>query len=436
MEHNWKALYILYRDLVRRYRSLHDNPAVGMQVLRHALNSYKAYHDVIKNSFGLDGFVREDWDRIEQFRDEEVYEKLGFQGVHAHNPAESPYQTAIQIMRRNLELQQDAQGEQRLFFRGQRCHIWDVTPSIFRGVSSESDFQLKLENIRCVVRALQEVGLGSNELEALAIAQHYSRELDIRTWLVDVTASPFVALFFATHDGVTGDIGVVNYISRKEWKRFSGEDDSLTGTLRFVSPQGIPRIVNQRGFFLECPHPEVYRQLVPFTLFFRQRDRELFEDDTLTPPVTSAHIYPQNDPILDQLPKPNRSVPAPPLQWEPPWSISKAPESSTYISIVKASVGTIADSQVALVTDICRLHGEIIAQGFGIRDIIGHLHHLVRVSQYALRFGVDDLQWFLDFNYFQHLHTEDQRQRFAKCITNAVPMWKETAALLASRPHH
>jgi hypothetical protein len=57
--------------------------------------------------------------------------------------------------------------------------------------------------------------------------------------LIDFTWDPFVALFFASDGGQDGDVGVISYISLKEFNRFSAGGTNRLGKIRVIEPRGV-----------------------------------------------------------------------------------------------------------------------------------------------------------------------------------------------------
>jgi hypothetical protein len=137
--------------------------------------------------------------------------------------------------------------------------------------------------------------------QVIAVAQHYSKELGVATWLLDVTYDPRVALFFASDGGREGDIGVVNCIVRHEWERLSANGTNRLGKLRVIDVPGILRIERQRASFLDTSHPDLFEQYVAHTVWFRQVDGLRFEDPDAPHPITAERMYPSVDPLIEAL---------------------------------------------------------------------------------------------------------------------------------------
>jgi hypothetical protein len=141
----------------------------------------------------------------------------------------------------------------------------------------------------------------ASEEQAVAVAQHYSKELDVATWLLDMTYDPRVALFFASDGGVTGEIGVVVCIVQKEWNELSAAGTNRLGRLRVIDVPGVLRIERQRASFLDTSHPELFDQYVAYTVWFRQVEGMRFEDPEADFPVTAERVYPADDPLAAAL---------------------------------------------------------------------------------------------------------------------------------------
>ena len=141
--------------------------------------------------------------------------------------------------------------------------------------------------------------LGLSFVEAMAVPQHYSAPdmLGVPTWLVDFTRDPWVALFFASNCGKTGDLGIVWEIMPKEYVRQTAREGNPIGPLQLVVPRDVPRIHNQAGVFVVAGLPQIFDQYVAlgWETRFRQHNGLRFEDPVLG---ISAHtIYPLDDPL-------------------------------------------------------------------------------------------------------------------------------------------
>jgi len=187
-----------------------------------------------------------------------------------------------------------------LVFRGQRNADWHVVPSLFRAGSAQLEDQLHA--LGDAVRFLQ-ARLGDlTDLEAVALAQHYSLEAGVKTWLLDFTWDPLVALFFASDGGVDGEVGVVQKLVRAEWDDLSAGGTNRLGALRVVTVPATRRIAAQRALFIDTSHPDFFDQIVPYEIRFRQHTGLVFEDEAHDVPVSRDALYPPSDEVLDLLP--------------------------------------------------------------------------------------------------------------------------------------
>src|SRR5262249_44504408 len=162
--------------------------------------------------------------------------------------------------------------------------------------------------------------------------------------LLDVTTSPWVALFFASDGGKAGEIGTLEYIELTEWMLFSNRGESALGALRVASPASVLRISNQLASFLQAPHPQLLKDLVNRKLYFQQQDSVLFESNAFERPLTHDLIYPTKDPTLSALLElPSESLEAKRLMWEPVVSTLRAPDYQAYLPIARALLAIDAD---------------------------------------------------------------------------------------------
>jgi hypothetical protein len=186
------------------------------------------------------------------------------------------------------------------FFRGQRCEQWPLVPSLFRtrnGDLTEALITQRLRRLGPVIRQLQLRTTPLENQEAVAIAQHYAKELEVMTWMIDFTRDPLVALFFASDGGSPGEVGIVWSVNQREWNEHSVSGTNQLGTMEVIEPKGIRRIAAQRACFLSASHPELFAQHVPFRIRFHQRAGLVFEDPNTSPPITQRDLY-VDDPEL------------------------------------------------------------------------------------------------------------------------------------------
>jgi hypothetical protein len=404
--HDWKHLYRSFSDLHRRYSHAYPNPQVGLQVLRELLRPGGDEDRVTMEAMESNIDVRPDWAEIELLRRALEHADNSY-GLTPEAPAESVYQIGIVVKARQLSDALARDGEPRWMFRGQRCHAWATTPTIFRNIDDELEgervLETRLKKTRAAVKALRKIGLGATDLEALAIAQHYSHELDISTWLLDLTASPYIALFFASYYGVPGDIGVLTYIERTEWIRFSDGGRNDLGAIRYVTPSGIPRIANQQAFFLDAPHPELYHQLVNRCYYFRQRAGEVFEDMNEVPRVSRTDIYPPDDLTLSRLESIDLAGTSDRTLDEPSIRAVRPPSAKVFMGIAAPFLENATDIQRSRIEELCKLHAALTRNKAVVPDSIVNLHYLRRAIEAAKLDLFTNLTTFFELFYIQEL---------------------------------
>ena len=181
-------------------------------------------------------------------------------------------------------------------FRGTNNDQYPLRPSVQRplpGMEEPTEELLKERHHQLALfceamrQILQSNGLPSDEQRCMAIAQHYG----VKSPLVDLTWSPWVALFFASHRGKPGDIGIVQIFSMSALRDLLGRGDTGFGALQIIQDVDfVPRIKNQMGFFMELPAYKLDEHLVPQEIRFHQLDGVLFEDEHLG--ISEALIYP------------------------------------------------------------------------------------------------------------------------------------------------
>lgn len=176
---------------------------------------------------------------------------------------------------------------------GKEIYCWPLISSIQRDLPGcEEQKATKMEKrVRILAlfsealqRAFSEIE--PTELECVAIAQHYG----VASPLCDLSWSPWVALFFASDGGLTGDVGIMQCFSISNLTEMMGHGKSLFGTVRIVEVKFVPRITAQQGFFIELPGHRLDKQIIPFSLTFEQHEGLVFEDEHLQ--ITRSRIYP------------------------------------------------------------------------------------------------------------------------------------------------
>ena len=444
---DWNYLHHTFERLLSKYRSVHTNPEIGIQILRHAMNPFRYSKRNVESeiqSFRLRVDLDLDWQDILLLQD--AFDPLSDLGYSEDAPAESVYQTAIQVRLQRLDDALNRDGVARWFYRGQRNHRWDAVPKIMRDLheeaasSDEAKLEERVQRVRSVVARIISAGLAKDDFEATAITQHYSSELGVATWLLDVTASPWIALFFASDNGKTGEIGTLEYIERTEWMLFSNDGESALGTLRATSPASVLRIRNQEAFFLQAPHPDLLKELSNRKLYFRQQEHVVFESMAFERPLTRDLIYPTKDPTLDALSRlPSESSETKKLTWEPTAYLLKAPDDEVYFPIARAFVGAAADDDQdqwkrvgyfdwdELLRQLCKLHATVRARQGEFPKYVTRLHHLRELVDFVFVNGELGVSDFLEFCYVMHFRDEDLMNRaFEQCLRVASPFWAST----------
>lgn len=243
-------------------------------------------------------------------------------------------------------------------FRGTRNATWEFVPTILRdlpdGAEREQERKRRYRDLALFCEAMRQLldkdGKESSEDVCMAIAQHYG----IRSPLIDLTSSPWVALFFASHSGQEGDDGVVQCFPLRDLEGLSKIGSSNFGQLRIVRADFVPRIRNQKGFFIELPAHRLDHQLVPYTIRFKQQESVTFQDDYLG--VSESLIYPSdaNDPFAPFAKPALKTYPYPSVPNRPP---STSADYFAYAEVLfrEWNMG-IDDSLKSLVQQTCDFH--------------------------------------------------------------------------------
>jgi hypothetical protein len=281
-----------------------------------------------------------------------------------------------------------------------------------------------------------QAGLANSDFDATAIAQHYSAELDAETWLVDVTSSPWVALFFASDKGKTGDVGTVDLIKRPEWLRYSGNGTTALGGLRVAKLESIPRIKHQKGFFLQAPHPALFEELVNERRYFMQEEGVVFESPLLDPPINRAWIYPEKDEVLEAIraAAPGEAVEPPVLDWEPNASTLMAPTWEVYLPIARALLErhrkeapdkAERTSQLdwdSVLAELSRFHAVLRAHPAEVPRYVRTLLHLDRAVHSVMTYGKNGPASLLRDRYVPYF---EDSQKLVKYLFMASPFWEK-----------
>ena len=300
---DWRVIYQRYTRLERNW-SVRDAPEpVARQFFRTIVHGHRTKSAILQElrAFGLEApapdilgeafFLRsalnpsdgDDRDRPPRPA-----------GRHFDDPLEDVYAAALSMLPHGFWVESP---ERTQLYRGQRDAKWPTIPKLFRS----EDVRGALDKLAHAIPRIRACLPGLSEEQAVATAQHYAKELDVATWLLDMTYDPRVALFFASDGGVAGDIGVVNCVVQKEWQKLSAAGTNRLGRLHVIDVPGVLRIEHQRASFLDTSHPDLFDQYVAHTVWFRQKDGLRFEDPEAAFPVTGDSIYPSADPFLTAL---------------------------------------------------------------------------------------------------------------------------------------
>lgn len=297
-EVDWRDIYHRYVQLERNWWVRDAPEPIARQFFRRIVHGHQTEPAILREfrSFRLEP-PRPDVLREAFFLQKVLYpsdRRERPEGRFSDDPMEDVYAAALSMLPHGFWVES---LERNQLYRGQRDHKWQTIPALFR----TKDIEGTLDKLARVIPRIQACVLANSEEQAVAAAQHYSKELGVATWLLDMTYDPRVALFFASDGGVTGDVGVVNCVVQKEWNKLSAGGTNRLGRLRVIDVPGVLRIEHQRASFLDTSHPELFDQYVAHTVWFRQKDGMRFEDPDAEFPVTGELIYPMADPVLAAL---------------------------------------------------------------------------------------------------------------------------------------
>lgn len=180
----------------------------------------------------------------------------------------------------------------RRAYRGQQNNCWPMYPKIYRCADAHGEL-VKLEQFVAVLRKKHS---NLSEEQAIALAQHYSREGNVATWLLDLTEDPLIALFFASTKGHEGEVGVVTCFETSLWTERNPSGKNRLGVIRFLNVPNNPRIQAQRATFLYAAHPAMIEQYIPMEVQFRQTSLQ-FVDPSIG--ISEDQLFPPNDEFRD-----------------------------------------------------------------------------------------------------------------------------------------
>gem|GEM_PF-230780 len=149
-----------------------------------------------------------------------------------------------------------------LLYRGHTRADWPLTPSLFRDTASVKDAanreRLQLRQFRMAARGRCRLEVSASDEQWWALGQH----MGLRTPLLDWSASPFVALFFAfseqreENDNTPRAVLVLDRrLVRNRCKEIEKEEGGVERIVQFVEPfsHENTRIVGQAGLFTMTP---------------------------------------------------------------------------------------------------------------------------------------------------------------------------------------
>ena len=178
--------------------------------------------------------------------------------------------------------------------------------------------------------------------------------------------------------------------------RYSGSGTTALGELRVAQLTSIPRIKNQKAFFLQAPHSALFDELVNERRYFMQEEGVAFESPLLDPPLDRAWIYPENDKVLETIRATAQDEAAEPpvLNWEPSASTLTAPTWEVYLPIARALLEQHRQEAPdkaertnqldwdSVLEKLSRFHADLRS-----REVKVSLHHLSRAVNSAMTYS-------------------------------------------------
>jgi hypothetical protein len=293
----WKATYDRYMRLQRSWPAAKAPPAIASQLFRAALHGFKTPDMVAQEfrGFGLappPATILDEAVRLQETLHPPRAKRPD--GRHPEDPLEDVFAAALSMLPHGFWVES---SDREQLYRGQRNAKWSTRPSLFRAKDPACELNKLAEATARIRAALPTL----DDDQVIAVAQHYSKELGVTTWLLDVTFDPRVALFFASDGGAENDVGVVHCIAQREWADLSANGTNRLGHLRVIEVPDVLRIERQRASFLDTSHPALFEQYVPHSVWFKQVPGLTFEDVSAPHPVGGGAIYPSPDPTLERL---------------------------------------------------------------------------------------------------------------------------------------
>lgn len=287
----WRTIYQRFVRLEKEW-SVHEHPGVNRQLFRTAVLSTRSDAEVEREftSFGVGSPASA---HVREARALRSALDFPSRGRSPEDPCEDVYQAALTMMPFGVWT---ASPSHEQLYRGQRDAQWRVVPSFFR--HSPENQATGLARVNALAKEIADRRLEFRPEQALALIQHYSKELAAPTWLIDLTWDPAVALFFASDGGRPGDVGVVTMLARREWENLAAGGRNRLGQIRVIHVPGVMRIERQRALFLDTSHPDLLDQYVAHSVWFRQVDGVTFEDLDADWAVSKARCCPDPDPTL------------------------------------------------------------------------------------------------------------------------------------------
>lgn len=420
-ERPWPAAYRRYRELERRFVAEQQTGGPLLTLIRNAAQGRRVFDDWLARYRAIrrgpnPGKLPEPPDDLLA----ELHALARLRSSYDHTVPgflfEDVYHLAYhQLMSwRGLDREVPQASDSPRLYRGQMVDTWDVGASIYRGVPEGPSREPELREraaAACRVGHAVAARLGLSFVDAMAVAQHYSAAdiLAARTWLVDLTRDPWVALFFASDGGRTGDVGIVWDIMPTEYASHTAGEGNPIGRLQLVVPPGISRIENQKGVFIVAGLPQIFEQYVAFgrDMRFHQHSGLTFEDPVLG--IGASTIYPPDDPLRATLAGIRATVapcgcgPAARPCAIPPTVFSDPLDPKTYEALLSAWLIEFhagrgdrpEPAQVrAALPDLARFHASLHSPAY-----VGRLPSIVSRSLNRLRGAFENL-------YFQDRHGE------------------------------